>query len=163
MEALAPFRHSWSRPANEPQPLAYLNAPGNRAQGALDISLEVWLETEKHRAEGSGPSRLSHTSFKHQYWSAAQMVAHHTMGGCNLQAGDLLGSGTISGPGEGEAGAMIELTLGGRSPVTLDNHEQRGFLHDGDAVILRGWCEKPGHTRIGFGESYGCVLPALSA
>ena len=162
MDALAPYRLPWERPATDPQPLAYLEDAGNRAQGAIDISLEVLLESDKLRAEGKGPSRLSGTSFKHQYWSIAQMVTHHTMGGCNLQAGDLLGSGTISGPGGGEAGAMIELGFGGTRPVTLSNGEQRGFLHDGDAVVLRGWCEKPGFARIGFGESKGTILPALS-
>jgi fumarylacetoacetase len=106
------------------------------------------------------PTRLSHTSFKHQYWTFAQMVAQHTMGGCNLQSGDLLGSGTISGPTDGEQGAMIELTQAGRVPVTLDNGEQRSFLHDGDAVILKGWCEAPGAVRIGFGECRGEVLAA---
>ena len=161
IEALAPYRQAWGRPANEPQPLAYLDSPGNQALGALDISLEVWLETEQLRAANNGPSRLSRTSFKHQYWTVAQMVTHHTMGGCNLRSGDLLGSGTISGPGSGEAGAMIELTYGGSKPVTLNNAEQRAFLHDGDAVILRGWCEKPGHARIGFGESRGQILPAI--
>ena len=161
MDALAPYRQPWSRAVDEPQPLAYLEATGNRAQGALDISLEVLLSTEKLRADGQAPSRLSGTSFKHQYWTVAQMVTHHTMGGCNLQAGDLLGSGTVSGPGEGEAGALIELAYGGSKPVTLSNGEQRGFLHDGDAVVLRGWCEKPGFARIGFGESRGEILPAL--
>jgi fumarylacetoacetase len=161
MEALEPYRQAWTRPANEPQPLAYLDAPGNREKGALDISLEVLLESDKLRAEGKGPSRLSGTSFKHQYWTVAQMVAHHTMGGCNLRSGDLLGSGTISGPGEGEAGAMIELTQGGSQPVSLGNGEERAFLQDGDAVILRGWCEKPGYVRIGFGESRGQILPAM--
>ncbi len=161
LEALAPYRQAWSRPAGEPQPLAYLESPGNREHGSLDISLEVWLDTKQLRAAGSGPARLSGTSFRHQYWTPAQMVAHHTMGGCNLRSGDLLGSGTISGPGEGEAGAMIELTYGGSRPVTLANGEQRGFLHDGDSVILRGWCEKPGQARIGFGESRGTVLPAI--
>ena len=90
------------------------------------------------------------------------MVAHHTVGGCKLNPGDLFGSGTISGPGPGEAGAIIELTRAAQSPVTLANGEQRGFLEDGDAVLLRGWCEKPGHARIGFGESRGTVLPARS-
>ena len=160
MAALAPYRQPWRRPANEPQPLAYLESAANRAQGALDISLEVLLESDQLRAAGQAPSRLSGTSFKHQYWSMAQMVTHHSMGGCNLQAGDLLGSGTISGPGESEAGALIELAYGGTQPVTLSNGEQRGFLQDGDAVILRGWCEKPGFARIGFGESKGTILPA---
>ncbi len=90
------------------------------------------------------------------------MVAHHTIGGCNLQPGDLLGSGTVSGPTPSEAGALIELAEGGRKPVPLDNGEQRGFLQDGDAVILTGWCEKPGFARIGFGRSRGEVLPALT-
>jgi fumarylacetoacetase len=161
MDALTPYRQGWSRPANEPQPLAYLESARNRAQGALDISLEVLLSTSKLRAQGSAPSRLSCTSFKHQYWSIAQMVAHHTVGGCNLQSGDLLGSGTISGPCDGEAGALIELAYGGSKPVTLSNGEQRGFLHDGDAVVLRGWCEKLGFARIGFGENSAEILPAI--
>jgi fumarylacetoacetase len=160
LEALAPYRQAWVRPADHPQPLAYLEGEANRASGALDIRLEVWLESAKARAEGSGPSRLSATSFKHQYWSIAQMVAHHTVGGCSLNGGDLFGSGTISGPGPGEAGAMIELTRAGQAPIALANGEARGFLEDGDAVLLRGWCEKPGHARIGFGESRGTVLPA---
>ncbi|WP_431109380.1 fumarylacetoacetase [Variovorax paradoxus] len=160
MEALAPYRQAWTRPANEPQPLDYLESPANRESGAIDIRLEVWLESGKAQSDRSGPSRLSRTSFKHQYWSVAQMVAHHTVGGCALNPGDLFGSGTISGPGPGEAGAIIELTRAAQSPVTLANGEQRGFLEDGDAVLLRGWCEKPGHARIGFGESRGTVLPA---
>ncbi len=163
LEALAPYRQAWSRPADEPQPLAYLESAGNRAHGAIDIQLEVWLETAQQRAQGSAPARLSHTSFKHQYWSIAQMVTHHTMGGCNLQPGDLLGSGTISGPSAREAGALIELSEGGRKPVLLGNGEQRGFVQDGDAVILTGWCEKPGFARIGFGQSRGEVLPARNA
>lgn len=161
MEALAPYRLPWDRPATEPQPLAYLEDAGNRAQGAIGISLEVLLESDNLRAEGNGPSRLSGTSFKHQYWSIAQMVAHHSMGGCNLQAGDLLGSGTISGPGAGQAGALMELSYGGSKPVRLSNGEMRGFLQDGDAVVLRGWCDKPGFARIGFGESKGTILPAI--
>lgn len=160
MEALAPYRQAWTRPADEPQPLAYLENAENRESGAIDIRLEVWLESEKARQDKSGPSRLSGTSFRHQYWSVAQMVAHHTMGGCKLNPGDLFGSGTISGPGPGEAGAIIELTRAGQTPVALANGEQRGFLEDGDAVLLRGWCEKPGHARIGFGESRGTVLAA---
>ncbi|MGK6310795.1 fumarylacetoacetase [Variovorax sp. DT-64] len=160
MEALAPYREAWTRPENEPQPLGYLESAANRESGAIDIRLEVWLESEKARNDASGPSRLSRTSFRHQYWSVAQMVAHHTVGGCSLNPGDLFGSGTISGPGPGEAGAIIELTRAAQSPVTLATGEQRGFLEDGDAVLLRGWCEKPGHARIGFGESRGTVLPA---
>ena len=161
MEALAPFRLPFSRPADDPQPLAYLECDSNRAHGVLDIQLEVAIETFAQRAAGGPPSRVSGTSFRHQYWTVAQMVAQHTMGGCNLQSGDLLGTGTISGPSPKEAGAIIELTKAGREPITLDGGEQRAFLHDGDAVILRGWCEKPGAVRIGFGECRGEVLPAL--
>lgn len=159
MEALAPYRLPWRRAAGEPQPLPYLDTDANRAAGAIDIQLEVWLESARARTEGSGPSRLSATSFRHQYWTPAQMVAHHTMGGCQLNPGDLFGSGTISGPGAGEAGALIELTRAGQSPVTLSNGEQRSFLEDGDAVILRGACTRGGAARIGFGECRGTVLP----
>ena len=166
MEALAPSRQAWERPAADPKPLPYLDDASNNAEGALDIQLEVLLQTPQRTAAGAGPVRVSQTSFRHQYWTAAQMVAHHTVGGCNLQPGDLLGSGTISGPTPSEAGALIELTKGGREPVTLSGpgapDEQRGFLEDGDTVILRGWCEKAGAARIGFGECRGTVLPARS-
>ena len=162
MEALAPFRLSFKRPADEPWPLEYLDDAGNRAQGVLDIQLDVLIESAQHRAKGKAPSRVSHTNFRHQYWTVAQMLTQHTIGGCNLQSGDLLGTGTISGPTPSEAGAIIELTKGGKEPITLEGGEQRAFLHDGDAVILRGWCEKAGAARIGFGECRGTVLPAIS-
>jgi fumarylacetoacetase len=155
MEALKPYRVPWQRPAAHPQPLPYLESALNREAGALDIQLEVWLEPA-----GQAASRLSRTSFRHQYWSVAQMVAHHTVGGCNLQPGDLLGSGTISGPTAGEAGALIELTKFGREPVALQHGGERAAVEDGDSVILRGWCEAPGRARIGFGEARGSVLPA---
>ncbi len=163
MEALEPYRQEWHRAADEPQPLAYLESKHVRTDGALDIQLEVWLETAQHRARGDHAERLSRTSFKHQYWAVAQMVAHHTVGGCNLQPGDLLGTGTISGPTDIEAGAIIELARAGRTPLKLINGEERSFLADGDAVIFKGWCEKPGHARIGFGENRGEVHPALNA
>jgi fumarylacetoacetase len=158
LEALAPYREPWRRAADEPAPLSYLEHPSNRGRGAINIALEAWLETARHRQERRPAQRLSRTNFYHQYWTIAQMVAHHTVGGCNLQSGDLLGSGTISGPTPGEAGALIELTEGGRKPLTLDNGDQRAFLEDGDAIILRGWCEKPGFARIGFGEVYGQII-----
>ena len=161
MEALAPYRSAFHRPANEPQPLAYLDSAYNRTAGAFDISLQVLIESAQSRAQGAGAMEVSRTNFRHQYWTFAQMVAQHTVGGCNLNSGDLLGSGTISGPTPSEAGAIIELTKGGKEPITLSNGEQRAFLQDGDAVILRGWCEKPGCARIGFGENRGEVLPAL--
>lgn len=170
LDALTPYRQPWTRPATDPQPLDYLESAGNRAEGAFDIQLEVWLQTPARQARGAGPTRLTHTSFRHQYWSIGQMVAHHTVGGCNLNPGDLLGSGTISGPVQTEAGALIELTNAGRDPIAIpidDGEpgpvEQRSFLEDGDIVSLRGWCEKPGQARIGFGESLGQVLPAVQA
>lgn len=160
LEALAPYRVAWTRPAEDPQPLPYLASEANRAEGAFDIQLQVLIETEKMRAAGELPAPLSQTSFRHAYWTIAQMVAHHTVNGCNLQPGDLLGSGTESGPTPAEAGSLLELSLGGKQPLTLPNGEARSFLEDGDAILMRGWCEKPGAARIGFGEVRGCVLPA---
>jgi fumarylacetoacetase len=162
MEALAPYRAPFSHPADEPQPLAYLDSPANTASGGVDVQLEVRLESHEHRERGIAPDRLSATSFRHQYWTIAQMLAQHTVGGCNLQPGDLLGTGTISGPTAAEAGAIVELSVGGTKDVPLPGiGAQRRFLEDGDTVILRGWCEKPGAARIGFGESRGEVLPAV--
>ncbi|MBN9330011.1 MAG: fumarylacetoacetase [Comamonas sp. SCN 67-35] len=162
MDALAPYRRPWSRAADDVQPLPYLDAPANRAQGAIDIQLEVLLHSAQAQEAGRAPARLSGTSFRHQYWTAAQMLAHHAAGGCSLQPADLIGTGTISGPTDGEAGALIELARGGQRPVDIGGGEQRGFLADGDTVILRGWCEQPGAARIGFGECRGTVLPAMA-
>lgn len=162
MEALAPFRVPFSRPAADPQPLPYLDGATNRDHGGVDVQLEVRLDTPLHHERGIAPSRVAATSFRHQYWTLAQMLAQHTVGGCNLQPGDLLGTGTVSGPTPGEAGAIVELSKGGREPVTLEGTaEQRAFLQDGDTVILRGWCEAPGRARIGFGECRGTVLPSI--
>ena len=160
MEALAPYRLPFGHPANEPQPLPYLDSAANRSHGGVDVQLEVLLQTALHRAKGVNPDRLSATSFRHQYWTLGQMVAQHTVGGCNLLPGDLLGTGTISGPTPPEAGAIVELSQGGQRTINLPGTgEQRRFLEDGDNVILRGWCEKPGAARIGFGECWGEVLP----
>jgi fumarylacetoacetase len=162
MEALAPFRLPFARPADDPQPLPYLDGAANRAQGSVDVQLEVRVDTPLHHERKASPSRITATSFRHQYWTPAQMVAQHTVGGCNLQPGDLLGTGTVSGPTATEAGAMVELSKGGREPVTLAaTGEQRAFLQDGDTVILRGWCEKADRRGIGFGECRGSVLPAI--
>ena len=161
MDALAPYRLPFERPASHPQPLPYLEDAGNRAGGSIDVQLEVRLDTPAHHASSQIPSQIAATSFRHQYWTPAQMLTQHTVGGCNLQPGDLLGTGTVSGPTPGEAGALVELSLGGREPITLAHTgEKRAFLQDGDTVILRGWCEKPGRARIGFGECRGTVLPA---
>ncbi len=160
MDALAPFRVPWSRPASHPQPLAYLDDTDVRAAGAFDIRLDVAIETARHRQAGHGPRTVSRTSFRHHYWTIAQMVAHHAAGGCNLRPGDLLGSGTISGPDRSEAGALMELALAGKEPVSLGNGETRSFLADGDRVIFRGRCEHDGRIGIGFGLNHGEVVPA---
>jgi fumarylacetoacetase len=160
LEALAPFRAPWTRPVDDPQPLPYLEGASLRAAGAIDIRLEVWLETERMRAAGLAPERLSHSSFRDSYWSVGQLVAHHSVNGCNLVPGDLLGSGTQSGPTAEEAGSLLELSEGGKRPLTLRSGETRTFLADGDRVTFRGWCERPGCARVGFGEVAGVVLPA---
>lgn len=163
MEALAPFRQAFTRPDGDPQPLPYLDSPANRAGGALDITLEVWLQTPAMRQTGAAPVRLSAARCADAaYWTAAQLVAHHTVNGCNLQPGDLLGSGTLSGPALAQAGSLLELTLGGKQALTLPNGESRTFLQDGDTVILRGACTRPGAVRIGFGEAAGTLLSARS-
>ncbi len=160
LEALAPYRVPWERPVADPQPLAYLDCPDLRASGAIDIRLEVYLQTDAMRREHRAPCRLSQSSFKQSYWTVAQLVAHHTVNGCNLRPGDLLGTGTQSGPNPQEAGSLLELTRGGAQPLTLANGETRRFLHDGDVVILRAYCERSGAAHIGFGEAVGRVLPA---
>ncbi|MEN9315481.1 MAG: hypothetical protein RIS35_1874 [Pseudomonadota bacterium] len=160
LEALAPYRVPFARPEGDPQPLPYLDSAANRKEGAIDLRLEFGLQTAAMRARGEADAVLCRTSYRHAYWTLAQLVTHHTVNGCNLQPGDLFGSGTLSGPTPEEAGALIELTEGGKRPLTLPDGETRTFLEDGDAVVLRGWCEKPGAARIGFGECRGTVLPA---
>lgn len=162
LEALEPYRLEWERPPSDPKPLAYLDSPAVRSRGAIDIRLEAHLESESMRRAGSGPCRLSRTSYRHAYWTLAQMIAHHTLSGCNLQPGDLLATGTQSGPLPEEAGSLLELSRGGREAVRLASGETRRFLEDGDAVILRAWCERAGAARIGFGEAAGRALPALA-
>ena len=159
LQALAPFRTAYSRPAGDPQPLPYLEDPRNRESGAIDIKLEAFLQTPRMREAAQAPQRLSSTSFRHAYWTAAQLVAHHTVNGCDLRPGDLLGTGTQSGPTPGEAGSLVELSVGGSKPVGVGD-ETRTFLEDGDAVIFRAWCDQPGAVRIGFGELQGHILPA---
>ena len=160
MEALAPYRVPFTRPKDDPQPLPYLASSAHSAAGGFDIQLEALIETRQMRQVQSAPVRLALTNYRHAYWSAAQMVAHHTVNGCNLQAGDLLGTGTLSGPTLDAACALIELTAGGKNPIHLPNGEVRTWVEDGDAITLRGWCEKPGAARIGFGACTARVLPA---
>jgi fumarylacetoacetase len=160
LQALAPFRVPFTRPESAPAPLPYLNSPSNREAGAIDIRVEALIQSAPMRERNEPPHRLSSTTFRHSYWTIAQLVAHHTVNGCDLRAGDLLGTGTQSGPTPGEAGSMLELSVGGTQPIRIAHDESRTFLEDGDGIILRGWCDKPGAVRIGFGEVYGRVLPA---
>ncbi len=126
----------------------------------MDIQLEVSLQTAQMRTAGLQPQRLATSNFRHAYWTIAQMVAHHSINGCNLCAGDLFGSGTLSGPSPAEAGSLLELTAAGTQPITLPLMETRGFLEDGDHVVLKAWCERANQVRIGFGSASGTVLPA---
>lgn len=160
LEALAPYRVAFARPEGDPQPLPYMDSAHNRDAGAFDIALAVDLQTAKMRAAGDKAVQITQSNYRHAYWTVAQLVAHHTINGCNLQPGDLLGSGTLSGPSLDQAAALIELTVGGKQPLTLPNGETRTWLEDGDAVVLRGWCERPGAARIGFGICEGQMLPA---
>ena len=157
-EALAPFRRPFTRPVGDPQPLPYLDSDFNRGFGALDIHLEVWLQTTAMRDQRQGAVRLSQSNALDAYWTAAQLVAHHTSSGCNLRTGDLLGTGTLSGPGAGQGGSLLELSVGGRQPVALPNGEERSFLEDGDTVTLRALCQAPGTARIGLGALSGTVM-----
>ncbi len=164
MDALAPFRKPFQRPPGDPEPLPYLDSAANREAGLLDIELEVWLQTEKMREAGNPGERISRSNAAEaSYWSPAQLVAHHTVNGCSLSNGDLFGSGTLSGPRPGESGSLLELTQGGKAPIRLSNGETRSFLEDGDTIILRGYCQREGFRRIGFGECRGTMLAARSA
>ena len=160
MEALAPYRAAFTRPDSDPLPLPYLDSPANRSNGALDIELSVWLQTAAMRERGSAPVQLSQSNFKEAYWTLAQLLTHHASNGCNLQPGDLLGSGTQSGPGAGQGGSLLELSAGGKQAIPLPGGEQRTFLQDGDQLILRAHCQRPGTARIGFGDCAGMVTPA---
>ncbi|TSE34964.1 fumarylacetoacetase [Tepidimonas charontis] len=160
LEALAPYRVPFERPADDPPPLPYLDDAARRDRAAFDIQLTIGWQTAQMHAHGQPEHVVAQTNYRYAYWAVAQMVAHHTVNGCNLQPGDLLGTGTLSGPEPHQAAAFIELTAGGKQPLTLPSGEQRTFLEDGDTVVLRGWCQAPGWARIGFGECRGTVLPA---
>ena len=163
MEALAPYRTRFERPAGDPQPLPYLHSAANSESGAIAITLEVWLQTPAMKQQGKPAVRLMESNFRDAYWTLAQLVAHHTSNGCNLQSGDLLGTGTQSGPNEGQGGSMLELSRGGKQVIALPNGETRTFLQDGDTVTLRAHCEREGCARIGFGECTGTVLAAMTS
>ncbi|MHC8390329.1 fumarylacetoacetase [Pseudomonas sp. MDT2-39-1] len=160
-EALEPFRRAQpSRPEGDPQPLPYLFDKRDQAAGAFDIELEVLLLTEGLREQKLPAHRLTLSNTKHMYWTVAQMVAHHSVNGCQLQAGDLFGSGTLSGPENGQFGSLLEITEGGKKPIELASGEVRKFLEDGDEIILRARCSRDGFASIGFGECRGKVIAA---
>jgi fumarylacetoacetase len=154
LEALAPFRApAFERPPGDPDPLPYLNSPEDRRHGGIDVTLEVYIRSRQMDA----PMRLSRGNLKDLYWTLAQLLTHHASNGCNLRPGDLLASGTVSGPGPDARGCLLELTQRGADPIRLPTGEMRKFLEDGDEVILRGFCEGEGLKRIGFGECRGTV------
>jgi len=160
-EALAPFRApAMARPAEDPRPLPYLDDATDQQEGGLGLELEVYLTTAQMRAKGLAPHRLCLGDARNLYWTPAQMVAHHASNGCNLGAGDLLGTGTISAPQKGAFGSLLEETNGGREPITLESGETRTFLQDGDEIIMRAHGKRAGFASIGFGECRGVIAPA---
>lgn len=162
LEALAPFRApEFGRPSGDPAPLPHLDSPHNREHGGIDITLEVSLRSKQMREAGTPAVRASRGAFRDMYWTIAQMLTHHTSNGCNLMAGDLLASGTVSGKSEDSRGSMLELTWRGEKPLELPTGETRRFLEDGDEVIMTGYCERDGFRRIGFGECRAIVEPSV--
>jgi len=162
MEALEPYRcAAFDRaPGGQPAPLPYLSSDADQREGGYDIGMQILLRTAKMRAQKLAPHPLTHSNFRHSFWTAAQIVTHQASNGCNLQPGDLLGSGTISGPTPDALGSMLELTQAGKSPLALPSGETRLFLEDGDDVIQRSRCVRPGFASIGFGEAAGTIRPA---
>lgn len=161
MEALAPFRApAYPRAPGDPQPLEYLHDPTDQRRGGLDIIIEVLLQTRTMRNEGIAPSVISRGNARDLYWTPAQMLAHHTSGGCNMRPGDLVGSGTVSGQTKESRGCLLELTWRGTEPLVLPGGEQRRFLEDGDVVTMHARCDAAGAIPIGFGVCSGEVLPA---
>lgn len=161
LEALAPFREAFQRPEGDPQPLPYLSSESNRNSGVFGVDLEVLLTTEKSRSQGAEPALLSTSNFRDAYWNVAQLITHHTVNGCKMQPGDMLGTGTLSGADAGEEGSLLELTVSGQKPLSLPWGEERSFLEDHDEIILRARCSKPGYPTISLGECAGTVLPAI--
>lgn len=158
MEALAPFRApAFARAEGDPEPLPYLDSAHNRAHGGFDIHLEVLLASAQMREKRISPLRICASKTQHLYWTFAQMLTHHASNGCNLEPGDLLASGTVSGPTPDSLGSLIELTQRGNAPLQLPTGETRRFLEDGDEVILRAYCQRDGFRRIGFGECRGSI------
>lgn len=160
LEALEPFRGAaFTRGDGDPKPLEYLSDEEDRRCGNIDITLEVAIATRKMRELGVAAERVSKGSFTNMYWTIAQLLTHHASNGCNLQSGDLLASGTVSGKDKSSRGCLLELTWKGTEPLKFSNGEERKFLEDGDEVVIRGFCEKQGTARIGFGECRGVIVP----
>ncbi len=161
MEALAPFRvPSFDRGDDYPAPLPYLSDEANASSGGIDLKLDVLISTKKMRDEGVEPHLISRSNLKDLFWTVGQMLTHHASNGCNLQTGDLIASGTVSGKDDSERGCLLEMTRGGKEPIELPTGEMRAFLEDYDEIIMRGFCEREGFRRIGFGECRGIVLPS---
>jgi fumarylacetoacetase len=161
MAALEAFgAPAFSRDKGDPKPLSYLRSTADQKKGGLDVHLEAFLITALMRRNKLKPFRLSRSNTRDLYWTPAQLVAHHTSNGCNLQVGDLLATGTVSGAELSSAGCLLELTSNGAATIVLPTGETRVFLHDGDEVIIRGFCERSGHRRIGLGECRATILPA---
>jgi len=162
-EALHPFRVARAvRAEGDPSPMDYLNDSGLGYEPAIDMTLEVHLSTALMRSRGVAPRRVSSGNLRHLYWSFAQMIAHHTVNGCNLDVGDLLGSGTVSGATPGSEGSLLERTRRGQTPFEFGDGETRTFLEDGDEIILSGFCERESWPRISLGECRGIVQPAMT-
>ena len=161
MEALAPFRvPAFKREEGAPKPLDYLSNEANEKLGGLDLKLEVYIQTRKMRDENIEPFLLSRSNLRDIYWTIGQMITHHASNGCNLNIGDLMASGTVSGKGDKERGCLLEITKRGKEPIELPSGEVRRFLEDYDEIIMKGYCERDGFRKIGFGECRGMVLPA---
>ncbi len=160
-EALRPYRtNAFVRPAGDPQPLPYLDGESDRISGGLAITLEAYLQSSEMVRRHIAPMQLSRGSATSLYWTVAQMLTHQTSNGCNIEIGDIVGSGTISGESEGSYGSLLEITKRGKTPLRLPTGEERVFLADGDEVMFRGFCERDGFARIGFGACIGTVCPA---
>ncbi|MGF6785873.1 fumarylacetoacetase [Paraburkholderia sp. 35.1] len=160
LEALEPYRTGFSRPEGDPAPMPHLWSPELATRGSIDIRVETLLQSAQMRTSGAPPASLSISRYPDAYWAMSQLIAHQTSNGTNLCPGDLLGSGTLSGPDPASRACLLELTEGGKHPFTLPSGETRTFLEDGDTVIMRAWCERDGYRRIGFGECRATVLPA---
>ena len=158
LAALEPFRvPAFARAEGDPRPLPYLYSAEDQARGGIDLTVEVWLASRRMRESGIEPVRMSRGNFRDTYWTIAQMLAHHTSNGCNLRPGDVFASGTLSGPTRDSLACLLERTRRGAEPFRLPSGEERTYLEDGDEVILRGYCEREGCVRIGFGECRGIV------